>query len=183
LPSLTSLASRGRPTVIFRGALKLTLRQPCLLCPAQAAACLRPLRRSSVAREALDNRSPVEAAPCTNWELRALTGAAEGLSRVSLVSRPANALWILCWVPRPEPFPRKASGGADQAKDDAELAGLHTSRAAHSARLSELDAEARAPTPELSWLIRCCANGWGRRVGPLMFLPTSIQRIAVANRR
>jgi len=29
------------------------------------------------AKEALDNRSPVEAVPFTNWELRALTGAAE----------------------------------------------------------------------------------------------------------
>jgi hypothetical protein len=36
------------------------------------------------ALEALDNRSPVEAVPCTNWELYALTGAAEGFSRASL---------------------------------------------------------------------------------------------------
>ena len=35
-------------------------------------------------REALDNRSPVEAVPCSNWELHALTGAAEGFSRASL---------------------------------------------------------------------------------------------------
>jgi hypothetical protein len=35
-------------------------------------------------REALDNWSPVEAVPCANWELRALTGTAEGFSRVSL---------------------------------------------------------------------------------------------------
>ncbi|MFN9546037.1 MAG: IS630 family transposase, partial [Cyanobacteriota bacterium] len=46
------------------------------------------IRRGSFrsVKEALDNRSPVEAVPCTNWELRALTGVAEGLSRVSLKS-------------------------------------------------------------------------------------------------
>jgi hypothetical protein len=40
-------------------------------------------------KEALDNRSPVEAVPCTNWELRALTGAAEGQGclKVKLRSR------------------------------------------------------------------------------------------------
>ncbi len=38
-------------------------------------------------REALDNRSPVEAVPCTSWELRTLTGAAEGFSRASLAKR------------------------------------------------------------------------------------------------
>ena len=29
--------------------------------------------------EALDSRSPLEAVPCNNWELRALTGATEGV--------------------------------------------------------------------------------------------------------
>ena len=29
-------------------------------------------------KKALENRSPVEAVPCSNWELHALTGAAEG---------------------------------------------------------------------------------------------------------
>ncbi|MFN9658839.1 MAG: hypothetical protein ACK6BC_00430 [Cyanobacteriota bacterium] len=37
-------------------------------------------------KEALDNRSPVEAIPCANGELRALTGAAEGLSRAFLMN-------------------------------------------------------------------------------------------------
>jgi hypothetical protein len=43
--------------------------------------------------EALDNRSPVEAVPCTNWELRTLTGAAEGLPRVcsGLTKSPVEA--------------------------------------------------------------------------------------------
>lgn len=35
-------------------------------------------------REALHNRSPLEAAPCANWELCTLTGAAKVLSRTSL---------------------------------------------------------------------------------------------------
>ncbi len=48
----------------------------------QAPAKTGPALR--IIKEALDNRSPVEAVPCTNWELRALTGAAEGLSRASL---------------------------------------------------------------------------------------------------
>jgi hypothetical protein len=39
------------------------------------------------AKEALDNRSPAEAIPCIDWELRALTGAAEALSRVSLTNK------------------------------------------------------------------------------------------------
>jgi SpoVK/Ycf46/Vps4 family AAA+-type ATPase len=43
--------------------------------------------RDALDKEALDKRSPVEAVPCTNWELRALTGAAEGVSRVSITVR------------------------------------------------------------------------------------------------
>ncbi len=41
------------------------------------------LATTPLAKEALDNRSPVEAVPYTNWEILALTGAAEGVSRVS----------------------------------------------------------------------------------------------------
>jgi hypothetical protein len=40
--------------------------------------------RNRHTREALDNRSPVEVVPYANCDLRALTGAAEGLSRTSL---------------------------------------------------------------------------------------------------
>ena len=43
-----------------------------------------PHRRTP--KEPLDNRSRVGAAPCTNWDLRALTGADEGFSRASLTS-------------------------------------------------------------------------------------------------
>jgi hypothetical protein len=49
------------------------------------------LLRSASLRKLWTNRSPVEAVPCTTWELRALTGAAEGLSRASLVAG-------VCWA-------------------------------------------------------------------------------------
>ena len=50
------------------------------------------------AKEALDNRSPVEVVPCTNWELRSLTGVAEGLSRVSLIERRASGIRKQGWM-------------------------------------------------------------------------------------
>ena len=52
----------------------------------------KPRAHSKQAREALDSRSPLEAVPCNNWELRALMGATEGLFRASLVCSPANVL-------------------------------------------------------------------------------------------
>jgi hypothetical protein len=56
-------------------------------------------------REPLDNRSPVGAAPCTNWDLRALTGAAEGFSRASLGFWPVPATGTIQRLPDPSgPF-------------------------------------------------------------------------------
>jgi hypothetical protein len=52
-------------------------------------------RQPDKTREALDNRSPVEAVPRANWGLRGLAGAADGLSRASL------DYWIVCRTRQP----------------------------------------------------------------------------------
>jgi hypothetical protein len=105
-------------------------------------------QRSFLPKEALDNRSPLEAVPCANWHLRALTGAADGFSRASLIkfffgsrfdldpveseldlSRNnsilvSNYLDILAWTS----MRNRLLGARSKPRMTHELAGLHTRR-------------------------------------------------------
>jgi hypothetical protein len=103
LLSLTSLASRGRPKVIVRAALEMVQSNSFSRNPFLEAELTLTWIQSS--------RLSIYRGIILSWSrIISISSHGQSMRNRRLVCSPANALWILCWVSRPEPLLRTASG-------------------------------------------------------------------------